>query len=113
MAYCQNRDVLESQIPAEGFLFGELSVADISIASFLRNAAFVRYTVDAKRWPCTAALLERMWALPAFQKLGEFEQKSMRTPLPEQRKVLMELGAPVSAETLGTSPPRRGLMRLE
>ena len=106
-------DYLESQMPAEGFLFGQLSVADISVASFLRNAAFVRYTVDAQRWPRTATLLERMWALPAFQKLGDFEQKSLRTPLPEQRKVLLELGAPVSAETLGTSPPRRGVMRLE
>ncbi len=106
-------DYLESLLPAEGFLFGELSVADISIASFFRNAAFVRYTVDAQGWPRMAALLERAWALPAFRKLAELEEKSMRTPLAEQRKVLMELGAPVSAETLGTSPPRRGVMRLE
>ncbi len=106
-------DYLESLMPAEGFLFGELSLADISIASFFRNAVFVRYAVDATRWPKTAALLERTWALPAFRKLAELEEKSMRTPLAKQREVLMTLGAPLSAETLGTAPPRRGVMRLE
>ena len=106
-------DYLESLLPAEGFLFGELSVADISIASFFRNAAFVRYSVDARRWPRMAGQLERAWALPAFRKLAEFEDRSSRTPLADQRQVLIELGAPISAETLGTSPPRRGVMRLE
>lgn len=106
-------DYLESLLPVEGFLFGEASVADISIASFFRNAAFVRYVVDATRWPRMAALLERAWALPAFRKLAGFEDCSSRTPLAEQRRVLRELGAPISAETLGTSPPRRGVIRLE
>ena len=32
-------DYLELQLPAEGFLFGSLGIADISIAVFLRNAA--------------------------------------------------------------------------
>ena len=40
-------DHLETQLPAEGFLFGEVSIADISIACFFRNAAFARYSVDA------------------------------------------------------------------
>jgi len=104
---------LESLLPADGFLFGELSVADISIASFFRNAAFVRYVVDTQRWPRVAALLEQAWDLPTFRKLAELEEKSMRTPLAGQRQVLMELGAPVSTETLGTATPRRGVMRLE
>ncbi|MET0582203.1 MAG: glutathione S-transferase domain-containing protein, partial [Pseudoxanthomonas sp.] len=104
-------DYLESQLPAEGFLFGELGVADISIASFFRNAAFVRYTVDAHRWPRMAALLERAWGLPVFRKLAELEDKSLRTSLPEQRSVLAGLGAPVTETTLGTSPAQRGPMR--
>ncbi len=107
-------DYLEARIPAEGFLFGNTPcVADISIASFFRNAAFVRYTVDADRWPRTAALLQRAWSLPAFRKLAELEDKSLRTPLPQQREVLIALGAPVSEATLGTSTARRGPMRLE
>ena len=106
-------DYLEPRLPQNGWIFGELSIADISIASFFRNAAFVRYQVDPLRWPRTAAFVERTLALPAFASLATFEERTLRTPLAEQRKVLMELGAPVSAETLGTAPPRRGVMRLE
>ena len=106
-------DYLESQLPAHGFLFGAISMADVSIASFFRNAAFVRYAVDATRWPRMAALLERAWALPVFRKLAELEDKSLRTPLTEQRSVLAALGAPVTEATLGTWPAQRGPMRLE
>ena len=41
-------DYLETQLPAEGFLFGEVSIADLSIACFFRNAAFARYSVDGR-----------------------------------------------------------------
>src|SRR5262249_41477332 len=37
---------LESELPAEGFLFGDLSIADIAIAVFFRNAAFARFAVE-------------------------------------------------------------------
>src|SRR6185295_13496017 len=50
-------DYLESQVPAEGFVCGALSIADIAIATFFRNAAFARYRVDAARWPRTAAFV--------------------------------------------------------
>src|SRR6185369_12347541 len=30
-------DYLEGELPSEGFLFGDISVADIAIASFFRN----------------------------------------------------------------------------
>src|SRR5271163_2968717 len=33
-------DYLETQVPAQGFIFGNISIADISIACFFRNAAF-------------------------------------------------------------------------
>ena len=107
-------DYLESQLPVQGFLFGDfISVADISIAAFFRNATFVRYAVDAGRWPRMAAFLQRAWALPALCELAVLEDSSLRTPLAEQRAVLAALGAPVTGETLGTSPARRGVMRLE
>jgi glutathione S-transferase len=32
-------DYLEGQVPSDGYLFGELGVADISIATFFRNGA--------------------------------------------------------------------------
>lgn len=106
-------DYLESQLPEAGFLFESISVADIAIASFFRNAAFVRYHVDPARWPRTAAYVERVLGLQPFKHLAVFEEKTLRTPVAQQRDVLVSLGAPVCERTLGNVEPRRGVMRLE
>jgi glutathione S-transferase len=105
-------DYLEGQIPHEGFLFGHLSIADISIACFFRNAAFARFQVDDARWPKTGSFVARVLALESFAKLKPFEERLMRTPIPQHRAVLTELGAPLSRETYGTTVPRRGVMRI-
>lgn len=105
-------DYLEAHLPEDGWLFGELSIADISIAAFFRNAAFVRYQVDAARWPRMAAFLTRAWALPAFRTLAAYEDGMLRTPLPEQRALLAAMGAPLTETTCGNASPRYGLMRL-
>jgi glutathione S-transferase len=105
-------DYLEAHLPEDGWLFGGLSIADISIAAFFRNAAFVRYRVDAARWPRMAAFLERAWALPAFRTLAAYEDGMLRIPLPEQRDLLAAMGAPLTDTTLGDASPRYGLMRL-
>jgi glutathione S-transferase len=103
-------DYLEGELPAEGFLFGGLGIADASIASFFRNAAFARFRVDPARWPRTAAFVARVLATPPFEKLRAIEDALVRTPIADHRKRLGELGAPLSAETLGTDRPRRGVM---
>jgi len=104
-------DYLESQVPAEGFLFATLSIADVSICCFFRNAAFARYRVDAAHWPRTAAFVERVLQLDSFQKLKPFEEVLMRTPPARHRAVLAELGAPLMQESYGTSSPRRGILQ--
>lgn len=106
-------DHLETQLPAEGFLFGDVGVADVAIAAFFRNATFVRYRIDANRWPRAAAFVERMHALPAFAALAEFEDRTLRTPVAQQREVLIDMGAPVAATTFGNIAPRRGIMKVE
>ena len=70
--------------PAEGHLFGDVSIA----------------------WSKTAAFVDRVLALRSFQKLRLFEDRCVRTPI--ARTVLAELGAPLLAETYGTTSPRRG-----
>src|SRR5688572_19370582 len=40
-------DYLEGQLPREGWLFGEIGLADIAIASFFRNGAYAGFSVDA------------------------------------------------------------------
>jgi glutathione S-transferase len=104
---------LESQVPAAGYCFGALSIADISIAAFFRNAAFARWRVDALRWPRTAAYVERVLALDSFRKLAAYEERCMRVPPARQRDALVEMGAPLTADTYGTDVPRRGLMKID
>jgi glutathione S-transferase len=105
-------DWLETQLPAEGFCFGALSLADVALACFFRNAAFAHFRPDAACWPRTATFVERVLALPSFRKLAPFEERMLRTPIPRQREALAALGAPLTAETLGTDAPRRGVMRI-
>jgi glutathione S-transferase len=103
-------DYLEAELPADGFMFGTLSIADIAIATFFRNARFARFKVDASRWPRTAGFVDRVLDTTPFQRLKPFEDTSIRTPPAEQRAALAEMGAPLMAETYGTNAPRRGVM---
>jgi glutathione S-transferase len=105
-------DYLEGQAPAEGFLFGPVSVADVAIACFFRNAAFARFQIDASRWPRAAAFVERTLALPGFQRLRPFEECLMRTPPARHREALAGLGAPLTRDSLATPTPRRGVMTI-
>ena len=106
-------DYLEAQIPSEGFIFGEVSIADISIACFFRNAAFARFKIDPARWPRTAALVECVLNLQSFRKLEPIEDRLLRTPLRQHRTVLAEMGMALTGETYGTAEPRRGIMRID
>jgi len=105
-------DYLESQLPREGFLFGTMGIADISIAVFLRNAALARHAVDPQRWPATAHFADRVLAQECFAKLQPFETLMLRTQIGEQRAALAAAGAPICAETVGGDTPRRGVMRV-
>ncbi len=106
-------DYLETEVPTQGFIFGNVSIADISIACFFRNAAFARFEVDAARWPRTAAFVDRVLKLDSFAKLRPIEERLRRTPLAHHRAVSKEMGQPVTRETLGTAEPRRGVMNID
>ncbi len=58
------QDYLESHIPADGFVFGAFTIADLAIVSPLINASYAGYEVDAATWPKLAALVKRVRALP-------------------------------------------------
>lgn len=103
-------DYLESQAPADGFRFGALSIADVAIACYFRNAGWVRFQIDAARWPLASGWMARTLATPAFQKLARIEDAILRTPIHEQRAALKALGAPVSADTYMSTTARRGIM---
>jgi glutathione S-transferase len=106
-------DWLEAQLPASGFLFGDaIGLADIALASFFRNAFHIGFAVDAARWPRTAAFVDRALAHPCFADLLPFEQAQLATNPAGRRQALLAAGAPLTAETLATREPRRGVMRL-
>ncbi|MGN6281785.1 glutathione S-transferase family protein [Frateuria sp.] len=105
-------DYLETQLPAGGFLFGAVSIADIAIACMFRTATFVRFAIDAAHWPRSAAFVARVLALEPFCKLARLEEAMLRQPLSEQRAALAAAGAPLATHTFGTAMPRHGLPRM-
>lgn len=105
-------DYLETQVPASGFLFGNMGVADISVASFFRNAEYAGFTVDKDRWPRVARFVDAVLAHPVLEKLLAFENIQRSADIKGRRQALLDAGAPLTEETFGTREPRRGMMRL-
>jgi glutathione S-transferase len=105
-------DYLEGQLPAEGWLFGRFGLADIAIASFFRNADYAGFSADARRWPKTAAFVARALAEPVFAELLRFEDVQRGTNPAGRRQALLDAGAPLTNDTLGTRAPRKGIMKL-
>ena len=104
---------LEGQLPEEGFLFGsEIGLADIAIATFFRNGAYADFEPDAERWPRVAAFVERTLAHACFATFLPFEDVQRSTDPQGRRRALLEAGAPLTAETLGTREAKKGVMRL-
>jgi glutathione S-transferase len=105
-------DYLESELPGDGFLFGEIGVADIAIASFFRNGDYAGFSVDASRWPRTAAFVERTLAHPCIAALLPLEDVQRNADIKGRRQALLDAGARLTATTYGERQPRRGMMKL-
>lgn len=106
-------DYLEAEVPEQGWLFGkDIGLADIAIATFFRNGAHVGIEPDRARWPRVAAFVDRALAHPCFASLLPFEQVQLGHSPAGRRAALLEAGAPLTADTMATREPRRGVMRL-
>ena len=70
-------DYLEGQLPADGFRFGEFTMADLSIVSPFINASYAGYEVGASRWPSLAGLIARVREQPHVAAVLEKEAKAM------------------------------------
>jgi glutathione S-transferase len=105
-------DYLETELPESGFLFGDIGIADIAIATFFRNGAYAGFEPDPERWPRTAAFVQWALAHPAFAVLLPFEDVQRSVEITRRREALERAGARLTAETFGTRQPRRGVMRL-
>ncbi len=70
-------DYVESVVNGAEFLFeGKLSIADIAIISPVINAEIGQYTIDASRWPKTAAYAAFFRSQEVVQK-REAEERAM------------------------------------
>jgi glutathione S-transferase len=105
-------DYLEGELPADGFLFGDIGVADIAIASFFRNGDYAGFTVDAARWPHSAAFVERTLAHPCIADLLSLENVQRNADIKGRRQALLDAGALLTSQTLGARQPRKGMMQL-
>ena len=70
-------DYLEGQLPADGFVFGEFTLADMAIISPFINASYAGYDVDSTRWPNMAGLIDRVKALPVVASVLAQEAKAL------------------------------------
>ena len=105
-------DYLERELPESGFLFGDIGVADISLASFFRNGAYAGFSPDPDRWPRVAAFVERVLAHSCIEALLPFEDVQRSAEIRGRRQALLDAGAPLTSATLGMREPRKGVMRL-
>lgn len=105
-------DYLEGEAPADGFRFGEIGLADIGVATLFRNAAYARFEIDAGRWPKTAGWVARTLGHDCVDRFTKFEKAQISTNPAGRRQALLDAGAPLVAESVGTREPRRGMMKL-
>lgn len=105
-------DYLEGELPEKGFLFGDIGLADIAIATFFRNGAYAGFEPDAARWPRLARFLEHTLGHPAIDKLLRFEDVQRKAEIKARRQALLDAGAPLTEQSWGTREPRRGKMPL-
>ena len=103
-------DYLESVVPESGFLFGELSMADLSVAPAFVNAGAVQVNVDPARWPKLAAWLERVETETPLGPLNALARALMRTPAKAHRDRLPEFGFVAASRSWGGEEIRRGPM---
>jgi glutathione S-transferase len=105
-------DYLETEVPAEGFLFDDIGVADIAIASFFRNGNYGGFSVNADRWPRTASFVERTLAHTCIAALLPLEDVQRNADIKGRRRALLDAGARLTSETMSMRAPRKGLMTL-
>jgi glutathione S-transferase len=67
-------DYIESQLPAEGFIFGEMGLADIAVATAIINATYTEFEVDAGCWPKVSAHLNLVKIQPAVVEVMRAEK---------------------------------------
>ncbi|MBL4789764.1 MAG: glutathione S-transferase family protein [Kordiimonadaceae bacterium] len=78
-------DYLESFVPAEGYMFGKITVADIALTTMFLNANFADWRIDKARWPKTSDYISRLSAHPVMAPINGLAVTLLTTPRAEQQ----------------------------
>jgi glutathione S-transferase len=101
---------LERLAPPTGFLFGAVSIADISVAVFFSNLKWARVDPAAERWPKTSSWIARTLGVEGLAKITRIAEKLAQTPIAQHRSAAAELGLSLTFSTIQAAAPRRGPM---
>jgi len=105
-------DYLEAELPADGFLFDDIGLADIAIASFFQNGTYAGFEIDQRRWPRAASFVKRTLAHPCLDPLLKYESIQRNADIKGRRQALLDAGVRLTGTTMGVREPRKGMMRL-
>lgn len=103
-------DWLEPQAPQVDFMFGQLTMTDLTYASFFRNAELADWTPDVGRWPAVVGWIARVQSTPLFARSTVFEQLMLTTPGRDLAAALDAAGLVVARQSVRGDAPRRGPM---
>ena len=78
----QALDYLETELPADGYVFGAIGRADVALPPSSAMPPLPASSVDAARWPKTQAYVARVLAHPAFERVAAPSRRCRaRTPI--------------------------------
>ncbi len=81
---------IESQLPKDGFFFGEMGIVDIAVATALINATYTDFEVDKILWPKLANHLSIVKNHPVVAKCMQTEEPMINALINDRNKRLLK-----------------------
>jgi glutathione S-transferase len=103
-------DYLEQVAPADGFICGDLAIADLAIAAHFANLRWARTPADLAPWPLTTAWVARVEALPALAKFNLLGERNLTTRRSERQALFDEMRVALAETTFAGQGFRKGPM---
>jgi glutathione S-transferase len=103
-------DYLESVAPEDGFVCGDLAIADIAVAVHFANLRWSRTALDLLPWPKATAWIDRVERTPALAKFTTLAERAMTVRRAERRALFGEMGIALTETTFASEGFRKGPM---
>lgn len=103
-------DYLDTVAPAEGFVCGDVTVADIAVAVHFAVLRWSRVDADLGSWPRTTAWVVRVEAVPALQKFTALGERFLTTRIADRPALFDEFDVELTETTFAGQGFRIGPM---